>query len=185
MPKKTTAVIINSNNDYLIGVKKNQPILYDQVETIIADKNKHSSSYIALETNKGRSELRHMIVSNCTDTISKDWKGLRQVVAVYRRIKDKGKISEEMAYFISSRDGNAFLYAEGIRNHWGIENSLHWVKDVILKEDASKIKTGNAPQNISTIKNIGINILRKNDYKVAQGIRLVANDILTLYNMTI
>ena len=185
MPKKTTSVIIDSHNDYLIGVKKNQPTLYYQIKAIIADKDKHSSSYIALETNKGRSELRHTIVSNCTDAISKDWEGLRQVVGVYRRVKDKVETREEMAYFISSREGNAFLYAEGVRNHWEIENSLHWVKDVTLKEDASKIKAGNAPQNISTLKNIGINILRKNDYKIAQGIRLVANDIATLYNMTI
>lgn len=78
------------------------------------------------------------------------------------------------------------MYEEGVRSHWSIENSLHWVKDVTLKEDASKIRIGNAPQNISTIKNIGINIFRENNYtNMAQAMRLVANDIKALYNLII
>jgi hypothetical protein len=184
LPKKTTAVIIDSNNDYLIGVKKNQPILYHQIEGIIADKNKQCSSYTTLEANRGRIELRHTVVSNSIELISREWTGLRQVIGVHRVVIEKGKQREEMAYFISSRNGNAFLYEEGVRSHWQIENSLHWVKDVTLKEDASKIRSGNAPQNISTIKNMGINIFRQNNYGgIAEGIRMVSNDINTLYNL--
>jgi predicted transposase YbfD/YdcC len=63
---------------------------------------------------------------------------------------------------------------------------LHWVKDVVLKEDASTIKTGNAPQNISTIKNIVINILRTNiDESITKAIRLVANKIEKLIKLII
>lgn len=186
MSKKTTAVIIDSKNDYLIGVKKNQPTLYYQIEEIIANRSSTYSSYTTLETNRGRIELRHTIVSNCIEAVSKDWKGLQQVIGVHRIVIEKGVRREEMAYFISSRNENAMLYAEGIRSHWQIENSLHWVKDVTLKEDASKIKTGNAPQNISTMKNICINIFRQNEYKgIAQAIRLVANDIKTLFELII
>jgi predicted transposase YbfD/YdcC len=186
LSKKTTEAIIDSNNNYLIGVKKNQPTLYHQIETIIGEKNNQTSSYTTLEKNKGRIELRHIMVSNSIEAISKDWKGLQQIVGVQRIIKDKGVISKEMAYFISSRNENAFLYEQGVRSHWAIENSLHWVKDVTLKEDASKIKKGNAPQNISTIKNIGINIFRENNYtNMAEAMRLVANDINTLYNLII
>lgn len=177
-------MIIDSNNDYLIGVKKNQPTLYRQIETIIGDKTNQSSSYTTLEISKGRTELRHTMVSNNIDIISKDWKGLQQIIGVHRIVKEKTKRSEETAYFISSKNGNAFLYEEGVRSHWAIENSLHWVKDVTLKEDASKIKMGNAPQNISTIKNISINILRTNDYdNMAQAMRLVANDIPLIISM--
>lgn len=170
----------------MIGVKKNQPTLYHQIKNIIADRTKHSSSYTSLEINKGRTELRNTTVSDCIGTVSKDWKGLQQIVRVHRIVTEKGKASEEMAYFISSRTGNALLYAEGIRSHWAIENSLHWVKDVTLKEDASKIKMGNAPQNISTIKNIGLNIFKTNNYdNIAQAMRLVANNISTLYELII
>lgn len=179
-------MIIDSNNDYLIGVKRNQHILHDQIQAVIANQNKQSSSYTTLEINKGRTELRRTMVSNRIEQISQDWKGLQQIVGVHRMVTEKGKTREEMAYFISSRNANAFWYEEGVRSHWSIENSLHWVKDVTLREDASKIRMGNAPQNISTIKNIGINIFRKHNYSnLAQAMRLVANDIDCLYNMII
>lgn len=177
-------MIIDSHNDYVIGVKKNQPTLHRHIVMIFADKTNQSSSSTTLEINKGRTELRHTMVSNNIDPISKDWKGLQQIISVHRIVKEKTKTREETAYFISSKNENAFLYEEGIRGHWEIENSLHWVKDVILKEDASKIKTGNAPQNISTIKNISINILRTNEYNnMAQAMRLVANDIPLMKSM--
>lgn len=175
---------MDSGNDYLIGVKKNQPILYQHIKNILAHRNNYSSYYTTLEINKGRTELRNIVVSNILDGISEDWKGLQQIIAVHRIVKNKNKISEEIAYFISSKNENAFLYEEGIRSHWAIENTLHWVKDVTLKEDASLIKKGNAPQNISTIKNIGINIFRENNYNnIAQAMRLVANDINTLFSI--
>ena len=102
----------------------------------------------------------------------------------HRIVNTKGNKTEETAYFISSKQSNAFVYNEGIRLHWAIENSLHYVKDVTLKEDASRIRTGNAPQNISTIKNISINILRNNQYNnMAQAMRLVANDIPLIKSM--
>ena len=186
MPKKTTAVIIESQNDYLIGVKKNQPTLYNQIAATLDVKNNQSSSYTTLEINRGRTEYRHTVVSNVIEGISEDWIGLQQIVGIHRIVKEKGKTREEMAYFISSKNENAFLYEEGVRSHWEIENSLHWVKDVTLKEDASKIRKGNAPQNVSTVKNISINLFRNNGYKnIAQAMRLVANDIKTLYKMII
>ena len=186
MPKKTTGEIIASKNDYLIGVKKNQPRLYNQIELTLADLNNQSSSYTTLEKNKGRIELRHTMVSNLIEGINKDWIGLQQIIGVYRRVIWKGKTTEEMAYFISSKNSNAFLYEEGVRSHWAIETSLHGVKDVTLKEDDSKIRKGNAPQNISALKSISLNIFRTNDFtNMAEAMRLVSNDIDTLYNMII
>jgi predicted transposase YbfD/YdcC len=168
----------------LIGVKKNQIILYNKIETILEERKNICSSYITMEINKGRFEVRNIMVSDIIDGISDEWVGLKQIIRVQRIVKIKNKKSEEIAYFISSRNENAFFYEEGVRSHWSIENSLHWVKDVTLKEDESKIRMGNAPQNISTIKNIAINLFRSNDYKnLAQAIRLVSNDITTLNNI--
>jgi hypothetical protein len=65
-----------------------------------------------------------------------------------------------------------------------IENTLHYVKDVTMKEDASKTRTGNAPQNISLIKNLALNLLRQSGYtNIAQAIRLIANDIPKIWGM--
>ena len=150
----------------------------------MADKNKRSSWFTEIEINKGRTELRSVSVSENLEGISDQWVGLNQLISIQRIIKTKGKKTEETAYFISSKQSNAFAYNEGIRLHWAIENSLHYVKDVTLKEDASKIKTGNAPQNISTIKNISMNILRTNEYdNMAQAMRLVANNIPLIKSM--
>jgi len=184
LPKKTTAIIVESSNDYVIGVKMNQPLLYKQVEVTMADKNKCSSWYSEIEINRGRTELRTVTVSNDLEGISKEWIGIKQLISIERIVDRQGKKTKEMAYFISSKNANAFKYKEGIRLHWEIENSLHYVKDVTLKEDASKIVTGNAPQNLSTIKNISINIMRNNQYKnMAQAMRLVANNIPLLKSM--
>ncbi len=168
----------------MIGVKGNQKKLHDQIQHITGNKDQISSSYIEMEINRGRTELRHVSVSDCIEKINEEWIGLKQVVSVHRIVNDKGRTREEMAYFISSKQSNAFFYSEGIRLHWEIENSLHYVKDVTFEEDASKIRTSNAPQNISTIKNIAINIFRKNEYKnMAQAVRLVANDICLIKNL--
>jgi predicted transposase YbfD/YdcC len=91
-----------------------------------------------------------------------------------------------MAYFISSLPTTtpAKEFAQGIRGHWHIENSLHYVKDVTMKEDASKTRTQYAPQNNSLIKNIVLNILRQQGYtNIAQAIRLLANDIPKLWKL--
>jgi predicted transposase YbfD/YdcC len=184
LPKKTTAIIIESENDYVIGVKKNQPLLYAAIEATMADSNKSNSRYTEMEINKGRTELRTTTVSNDLEGISNKWIGVKQIISIQRIVKRQGKKTEETAYFISSKNANAFMYKEGIRLHWEIENSLHYVKDVTLKEDASKIVTGNAPQNLSTLKNISMNIMRNNEYSnMAQGMRLVANDIPLLKSM--
>lgn len=97
---------------------------------------------------------------------------------IVRDRKKKNSCSEESFYYISSRSSNAFYYSEGIRAHWAIENSLHYVKDVSMNEDSSRIRTKNAPINISTIKNIALNILRKNGYNsIPSAIRLIAHNI--------
>lgn len=179
-------MIIESGNAYVIGVKKNQPDLYKHIEQITSDRQNIDSGYTKMEVNKGRTEYRHVSVSNCSQTICKDWVGLKQVIKIHRIVREKGKQREENVYFISSLQSNALLYYDVIRSHWQIENSLHWVKDVSLGEDDSKIRTQDAPQNISTIKNIAINIFRKNNYtNIAQAKRLVANSIEKLARLII
>ena len=101
-------------------------------------------------------------------------------------MKKKKKITKETAYYISSLSSktSAKTFNKWIRSHWSIENSLHYVKDVTFKEDQSKIKTKNAPQNMSIIRNFIINIFRKHGYtNMAQAIRFVANDIIKMWGM--
>jgi len=76
-------------------------------------------------------------------------------------------------------------YNIGIRNHWSVE-SMHYVKDVTFGEDASLIRTGNAPTNFSIIRNITMNILRRENYlNFPQAIRMIGGDIKKLYNLLV
>lgn len=110
--------------------------------------------------------------------------GIKEIIKVQRTVHYKQSDkppSEETAYFISSKSMSAKEYNHGIRAHWSIENSLHYVKDVTFGEDASLIRTGKAPANFSIIRNIAINLFRRLDcISFPQAIRLFGGDIQTL-----
>ena len=142
------------------------------------------SRFSELIKNKGRTERREVMVRQAVTEISEDWVGLKQIVQVLRWTKHKEKETQDIAFYITSITLNAQVLYNGIRSHWGIENCLHWVKDVTFKEDASKIRTKNAPQNTSILRNMAINIFRLNEYtNLAQAQRLVANDIKKLIKL--
>lgn len=184
MSKKTVKVIIDTNNDYIIGVKMNQKSLCKQIQSMTADPGAIASRFAELEYTKGRTERREVWISEATANVGGGWPGLKQLIKVKRTIKSRGSTREEAAYYISSLSVNAQVLCSVIRNHWSIENGLHRVKDVTFREDASRIRTANAPQNASVFRSIAINLFRANDYKnMAQAQRLVANDIVKLNNM--
>ncbi len=179
--KKTIVEIIDSKNDYVIGVKGNQPNLLKQIKETTSDaKNIISISKIS-ERSRGRSETREVYVSDNISGISKEWKGLKSIIKVERTVVEKNKTSNETAFYISSLDTDAHGFNVGIRRHWGIENRLHYVKDVTFKEDGSKIKAGNSAENFSIIRNIVINIFRNDGWKnIKQATRLLSNEIRKL-----
>ena len=119
----------------------------------------------------------------------KNWESIQSVIKIERIVnRGKKKLTKEISYFISSlsADNSPSFFSEGIRSHWSIENGLHYVKDVTFKEDASKIRTGNSPENMSLFRNIAINIFRKNRFNnMSQAIRLVSNDIYKIWKLII
>jgi predicted transposase YbfD/YdcC len=145
LSKKTTQAITGSDNHYLIGVKNNQPKLYKQIKQLTGDKSQISSAYTELEVNKGRTELRHTCVSDSISSLSSEWKGVQQIVRLQRIIKQKGKTTKEVAYFISSRKANALFYSEGVRAHWAIENTLHLGKGCYFKGRCFQNKSRASP----------------------------------------
>jgi predicted transposase YbfD/YdcC len=184
LSKKTVATIISSGNNYVIGVKGNQANLCKQIEKIIAENSPLDVDY-TLEKNKGRIEERIAMIYPPDGIDKKEWIGLKQIVHITRLVKhNDGRNTKEEAFFIDSSAKNAAQLNKGIREHWFIENTLHWTKDVTFKEDASKINKGQAPQNISLIKNWVMAIFRKNKFNsMAQAIRMVSNDLGLMVNL--
>ena len=178
MSKKTTKEIIASKNDYVIGVKGNQPKLLKQIEETTSEETKIIGSSVISERSKGRLETREVYLSDDTSGISEEWIGLKSIIRVERIVVDKKGKRCETSYYISSLATDAYGLNVGIRRHWGVENRLHYVKDVTFKEDDSKINSGNSAENFSLIRNIVINIFRTNGYNgMKQAIRLHSNDI--------
>ena len=108
---------------------------------------------------------------------------MKSIIRVDRYCNRKGKESHEASYFISSLPPSLAIeeFYQGIRNHWLIE-SYHYLKDVTFKEDRSRVVTGNAPPNISILKTIVINILRRQkEENIAKSIRMIAHKVRNLW----
>jgi predicted transposase YbfD/YdcC len=71
------------------------------------------------------------------------------------------KVSTEKRYYLTSLDGDAEKFAEAVRSHWGVENKLHWVLDVSFREDESRIRKGNAAENMAVIRHLALNLINR------------------------
>lgn len=177
MPKKTCQLVIASGNDYLIAVKDNQPKLHRHIQRI-ASTCKPASRYTASEKIRDRFTTRTVEVFHELNGIDPSWKGIKSLIRVERTGTRGGKPYHEIVCYISSLMNTAQKFAQEIRGHWGIENRLHWVKDVVFQEDNSKIRMGNAPANLSVIKAIALNILRRNGHaSITTAQRFLSHDI--------
>jgi predicted transposase YbfD/YdcC len=169
--REIVSKIVEKDADYIIAVKKNQPTLYEQIEQLFKQaiktqgKDLNMSSFNSREMNRGREEIRnYLMITDVAERIDplQKWKKLTSIGMVESVRVVNGKTSVETRYFISSLEKNAQRLAEGIRGHWSIENSLHWVLDVAFDEDNSRIRKDNAPANFAALRHIAVNIIGQN-----------------------
>src|SRR5262249_10511317 len=118
---------------------------------------------LAQETDKGHGRLEQRTLrTTSTLTLHQEWPGLKQGFELTRRRTVKGETTTEGIYGISSlaEEGAEARRLLGLtRGHWGIENKLHYVRDVTLGEDASRVRTGSAPQVLAAVRNAVIHLL--------------------------
>jgi predicted transposase YbfD/YdcC len=162
--------IIGQKGDYVLAVKENQPMLHAQVKTLldeaIAQKFKGMSgdSYQEVGKGHGRIETRTCWSTGEVHWLKEIgvWPGLRSVAAVDGKRQIGGKTTVERRYFISSLDGeDARTLAESVRGHWGVENPLHWILDVVFREDGSRVRKGHGAENLSRLRRIALNMLQR------------------------
>ena len=180
MHKKTTEQIIDGGNDYVITLKANQPTLYQQAQQTVAAaiQSNGYDQFIDIDTSRNRYVCWIVKVVNDLTDVDLDWRGLSSIIEVTRCGLREGNLFHEVHYYISSLQATAEAFAQGIRGHWGIENLVHWVKDVVMGEDHAPFAAFKAASNWSIIRNIVINIARHKGYhSLTKARRFLAHDI--------
>jgi len=174
------AQIREKKGHYLLSVKANQKGLLDDIECAFKTHQGYDSME-ETEKDHGRIETRHCSILPAKDFLLEEhlkaWKDVATLVRIEASREIKGVCKEETRYYISDENLTKAAYYNALaRGHWGIENQLHWHLDVTFKEDMCRARTGNAPENLSTIRKFTLQIisnandklsLKKRQYKAA------------------
>lgn len=164
--------IVEEGGDYVFCLKGNQSGLYEDVKWFfdeIAESgfgDLEHRYFESVEKDHGRIEIRrcNMVEADAIAWLGEQghqWAGLKSLALIQSERRIGGKVSTETRYFISSLTGSAEQLAGAARSHWGIENSLHWVLDVTMNEDQNRIRKDNAPENLSILRKIAINAIKR------------------------
>ena len=177
--KKIAKQILSQEADYLLAVKQNQPTLYNTIDQqFMAYWANHPEDHPdtgtfseQVDDRHGRREHRRcwVLPTESLPAQFSEW-GIQRLIAVqYDRVKGKRKQSY-IRYFISSRVMEVSDVLLATRQHWSVENSLHWVLDVAFNEDHSRARQGFAAENLATTRQVALNLL-KQDTTTKMGIK--------------
>lgn len=155
--------------DYVMALKENHPTLCNEVkgifEAVREDDNADGLISIteSVETNHGRTETRRCWSVEAPNWITgfEQWRDRQSLILVEATREIKEQQTTELRYYLSSLSPNAERAGQAVRQHWGIKNSLHWVLDVAFNEDESRVRVGNAPENLALVRKLTHNLLQQ------------------------
>jgi predicted transposase YbfD/YdcC len=161
--------IIDKKADYILALKGNQGTLRDDVELFANEqkakdfKDTTLSRHETTDGDHGRIETRAVTVIHDIAWLRQlhQWPGLESIVMVESTREIGDKIERETRFYVTSLALLASLIGPYIRDHWAVENSLHWVLDMVFRDDECRLRTLNAPANFTTLKHMALNLIRR------------------------
>ena len=160
--------IVDQAGDYVLALKGNQGTLHDDVRLLLDDAQcKAVTSMPVVEADHGRIETRTATVSTDIDWLQKQhlWPGLKAIGKVERVRETPDKTTTETAYYLLSVALTPDRFNEVVRQHWGVENRLHWRLDVVMNEDQDRTRLGNGPHNLAVLRHMVLNAMQKEGSK--------------------
>ena len=168
---KIARQIVDGGSDYILAVKSNQGELNHNVRDVFECSEGDGFDGVAhsyheqVNKDHGRLEARRCWVITDRDQLAYidpggEWSSLKGVAKLsYKRQLGAGAVDSR--YYICSFRADASALLKATRDHWGIENSLHWVLDMAFDEDRSRVRTGNADQNLAVVRHMAVNMLKQ------------------------
>jgi predicted transposase YbfD/YdcC len=170
--------IVDAKADYVLAVKENQPTLHDGISWFFLTQREKGFAHKAVshhetrEKGHGREETRSYFVCDVPRDLSdrQRWPKLTAIGWVISDTMRDGKHCHEMRYYILSKRLSARKFATAVRDHWSIENRLHWQLDVTFQEDQSRLRCGHADANFSILRRTALSLL-KNNHTLKVGVK--------------
>jgi len=168
---EVTRQLIDQQADYVLALKANQSTLHQDVAQVFTEARETDfagiahDTYETLEKGHGRIEQRRAWLIHDPDYLTwldedDRWSGLTSVALVERECRIGDQVTVEPRYFLSSLT-DARELAEAVRLHWGIENSFHWILDVVFREDDSRVRVGHAIENLALVRRLALHLLKQ------------------------
>lgn len=163
--RATLEAIIARKGDYVVQVKGNQSALYTAVKAQFDEAFKDDSNLAQFETldqGHGRTEQRitFQIPAELSPDLKEKWPSVKTLVAVERHRQDKKSNVVDTSFYLSSHGIEPEFIGKAVRGHWQIENSLHWVLDVVYREDACRVHDLNAAESLAILRRMALNLAK-------------------------
>jgi predicted transposase YbfD/YdcC len=167
--KDIARTITEQGADYVLALKDNHPTLHSEVKLLFEDiktaqvDSITSEHHTTIDADHGRLETRHYWITSDIEClgVKASWANIASVGLVESHREVGGAGSIEQRFFLTSLPCDAPRFAQAVREHWGVENSLHWVLDVSFREDDCRIRQGNGAHNMAVLRHIALNLLRR------------------------
>ena len=173
--KEIAKQIVKSKGDYVLALKDNHPKLCKAVTQFFLERHEGNDfakfgcrRHQTVEKARGHIETRFYMIAPVPDSMRQEvrhWKGIKSIgQAITTTTAKDGSETSEVRYFINSIEPKVKLFADSVRSHWSIE-SMHWILDVVFKEDHSRLRNGESTQNFGFLRKFVIGLLKQDTSK--------------------